>query len=85
MTRPDPSDKIWRRAEIQSPCVKICVIHPEARLCVGCHRSIEEIAGWSQLSPDARAAIMADLPGRAGMLRKRRGGRAARMGLNDDR
>ncbi|MCC5974864.1 MAG: DUF1289 domain-containing protein [Rubellimicrobium sp.] len=84
MTRPDPSDKIWRRAEIQSPCVKICVIHPEARLCVGCHRSIEEIAGWSQLSSDARAEIMAELPGRSGILRKRRGGRAARTGARDE-
>ena len=73
------TDEIWKRAEIESPCVKICVIHPEARLCVGCYRSIEEIGGWSRLTPEARSTIMADLPARAGKLTKRRGGRAARL------
>ena len=73
------SDDIWKRAEIDSPCVKICVIHPEARLCTGCLRSIDEITMWSKLSPDARRAIMQELPERAGQIAKRRGGRAARL------
>lgn len=73
------TDEIWKRAEIESPCVKICVIHPEARLCVGCYRSIEEIGAWSRLSAEARHGIMADLPARASKLTKRRGGRAARL------
>ena len=72
-------DDIWKRNEVESPCVKICVVHPEARLCVGCYRSIEEIGGWSRLSPEARRGIMAELPARAGKLTKRRGGRAARL------
>jgi predicted Fe-S protein YdhL (DUF1289 family) len=79
VTKPDPSDDIWRRAEIESPCVKICVIHPEARLCVGCLRSIDEIAAWSRMTPEARRETMADLPARAPLLQKRRGGRAARL------
>ncbi|MCX7299357.1 MAG: DUF1289 domain-containing protein [Rhodobacterales bacterium] len=79
MTHPDPSDHIWKRAEIESPCVKTCVIHPEARICVGCHRSIDEIATWSALTPEDRRTIMADLPSRAGLIRQRRGGRAARL------
>ena len=73
------SDKVWKRAEIESPCVKICVIHPETRLCTGCYRSIDEIGSWSRMTPDARRAVMADLPGRAGQFTKRRGGRAARL------
>ena len=73
------TDEIWKRAEVESPCVKICVIHPEARLCVGCHRSLEEIGSWSRLSPEARRAVMADLPARAAQMTKRRGGRAARL------
>ena len=36
-------DDVWKRDEIASPCVKLCVVHPEERLCVGCLRSIEEI------------------------------------------
>ncbi len=79
MTKPDPSDAIWQRAEIESPCVKTCVIHPAARICVGCLRSIDEISVWSRLTPAARSAVMADLPNRTGMLRQRRGGRAGRL------
>ena len=51
-------DEVWKRDEIQSPCVKLCVVHPEERLCVGCLRSMEEIATWSRLSHEARAAVM---------------------------
>ncbi|MCB1334038.1 MAG: DUF1289 domain-containing protein [Roseivivax sp.] len=73
------SDDIWTRDEIESPCIKICVVHPEARLCTGCLRSIDEITAWSRLSPEARRSIMAELPSRAGLLNQRRGGRAARL------
>jgi predicted Fe-S protein YdhL (DUF1289 family) len=73
------SDDIWKRAEIDSPCVKVCVIHPATRLCTGCLRSIDEIGAWSGMSPDARRAVMADLPDRASLITKRRGGRAGRL------
>lgn len=73
------TDEVWKRDEIASPCVKLCVIHPEARLCVGCLRSIDEITQWSRMSPEARGAVMAQLPARAPQIAKRRGGRAARL------
>lgn len=73
------NDEVWKRAEVESPCIKLCVIHPEERLCVGCLRTIEEITLWSRLTTAARAEIMADLPERAPRLRLRRGGRAARL------
>lgn len=72
-------DEVWKRDEVQSPCVKICVVHPEERLCVGCLRSIDEISRWSRMTHEERATIMAALPERAPRLRKRRGGRAARL------
>lgn len=72
-------DDVWMRDEIQSPCVKLCVIHPEERICVGCMRTIEEISTWSRLTLDARAAVMADLPERAPRLARRRGGRMGRL------
>lgn len=75
------TDHIWTRAEVESPCIKICVIHAESRLCTGCLRSIDEIAAWSRMSPEARSAVMAELPDRAGQITKRRGGRAARLKL----
>lgn len=72
-------DSVWKRDEVQSPCVKLCVVHPEERLCVGCYRTIEEIAGWSRLTEAERIAIMTDLPARAPRLRRRRGGRSGRL------
>lgn len=73
-------DDIWSRSEIQSPCVRICVVHPETRLCTGCARSLDEIATWSKLPPETRAAIMEDLPNRSPVPKTRRGGRAGRLG-----
>lgn len=71
--------EIWKREEVASPCVKLCVVHPESRLCIGCLRSIDEIAAWSRMTPETRAEVMADLPSRAGLVQKRRGGRAERL------
>ena len=76
------SDEIWTRQEIQSPCIKICVIHPTERLCTGCFRSLEEIGQWSQLTDQVRNRIMDDLPSRSAHLKQRRGGRAARVSRN---
>lgn len=71
------SDDVWRRAEIESPCQKICIVHPESRLCIGCLRSIDEIRDWSGLTTEGRAQILAELPDRAALVKgKRRGGRA---------
>ncbi len=70
------SDEIWARDEIDSPCQKLCVIHPVAKLCIGCLRTGEEIAAWSQLSATERQRIMAVLPDRAALIigkRRRRG------------
>jgi predicted Fe-S protein YdhL (DUF1289 family) len=71
--------EVWKRDEVQSPCVRLCVVHPEERICVGCYRSIDEISAWSRLTPDERRTIMAELPARAPRLQKRRGGRMARV------
>jgi len=73
------TDRIWKRDEIESPCIKVCVVHPQARLCTGCLRSIDEIASWSRMAPEERTLIMEDLPTRKGLLSKRRGGRKARL------
>jgi len=73
------TDDIWVRNEVESPCIKICVIHAESRLCTDCLRSIDKIGAWSRMTPEARSSVMAELPNRAGQITKRRGGRAARL------
>jgi len=79
VSNPENTDHIWARAEIDSPCIKVCVIEPKSRLCTGCLRSIDEIAAWSGMSAEARRAVMAELPSRTAKITKRRGGRAARV------
>lgn len=72
------SDDIWTRKEPQSPCIKICSIHPEARICVGCYRTMDEIREWGAMSTADRQAIMDTLQDRKPMVAKRRGGRKRR-------
>jgi hypothetical protein len=71
---------VWTRDEVESPCVNVCVIHPETRLCTGCGRSIDEITAWSRMSQDARREVMTALPHRVAAPQLRRGGRAGRLG-----
>ena len=72
-------DEVWRRDEVESPCVRICVVDPQSRLCIGCYRSMEEITAWSRMTSDQRRAVIAELPSRADIARPtRRGGRAGR-------
>ena len=73
------TEEVWSRDEIDSPCVRICVIEPASRQCLGCKRTIDEIARWSAMRPEERAAVMAELPTRPEPSGGRRGGRAARL------
>lgn len=73
------SDEVWKNREIESPCINVCVVHPEERICTGCLRTIDEIARWSRMEDAERAEIMEALPDRLPRLKKRRGGRAARL------
>ncbi len=73
------NDAIWKRDEIQSPCVKLCAIHPDTGLCTGCARSLDEITSWSKMSDAERNHIIAVLATREAAPQKRRGGRAARV------
>lgn len=57
---------------IESPCNKVCVVDPASALCIGCGRSMAEIAGWLQMLPDERRRVMAELPQRMSMLAQRR-------------
>ena len=47
-----------------SPCTKVCTIDQASRLCMGCGRSLEEIARWGGMSEAERLEIMRALPGR---------------------
>ena len=49
---------------VATPCIKVCVVDGASSLCLGCYRTLSEIAGWSRLSDEQRADIMSELPAR---------------------
>ena len=62
-------------APIVTPCVKVCVVDGESGLCLGCFRTLHEIAAWAALPEARRRALMAELPARlARISREKLGG-----------
>ena len=53
-----------RRLTIATPCIRLCTLDPETRTCLGCGRTLDEIAAWTRYSEAEREAIMARLPER---------------------
>ena len=47
-----------------SPCLGICLMDPATRMCRGCRRTIDEIAGWYDASPAEQRAILERLAAR---------------------
>jgi predicted Fe-S protein YdhL (DUF1289 family) len=44
-----------------SPCIKVCQMDPQRGLCLGCRRTLDEIARWAQMNEAERAQIMEEL------------------------
>lgn len=57
------------QSTISSPCVKVCVVDGRVGLCVGCGRTLPEIAAWASLEEVHRRAIMNELPARLAALK----------------
>ena len=74
-------DDVWKRDEVDSPCVKLCVLHTTAKICVGCFRTAEEIENWTAMGAEKRRDIMATLPERSRTLKTRRKKRASRQNI----
>lgn len=55
-------------SQISTPRVNICIVDPARDLCVGCGRTLEEIAEWPKLSEEERQRIIATLHERLARL-----------------
>ena len=44
---------------VDSPCIKVCVRDETQTLCIGCGRTVAEIAGWSGATEAEKAEIVA--------------------------
>jgi uncharacterized protein len=61
-----PIDPVRRPAAPPlSPCVRICQMDADRGLCVGCKRTLAEIAGWFAFDDVRKRQILAELPERA--------------------
>ena len=52
------------KANIESPCIRVCAVSGQTGMCLGCGRTLKEIGSWAQLSPTERRTIMDALPAR---------------------
>lgn len=43
---------------VPSPCINVCVIDECTGFCAGCFRTLDEIAGWGDLSETDKRAIL---------------------------
>ena len=39
---------------VASPCISVCVLDAASGMCTGCLRTLDEIAGWIDMSDEAR-------------------------------
>ena len=49
---------------IETPCVKNCTVDARQGFCLGCGRTIDEIARWARMSAAERSLILHELPER---------------------
>jgi predicted Fe-S protein YdhL (DUF1289 family) len=49
---------------LDSPCIDVCQLDPITRVCIGCLRTIDEIARWSTYTTAERRRVLAELPAR---------------------
>lgn len=56
---------------ISTPCRKVCIVDGASGLCIGCGRTLSEIAAWGAFAEEQRQAIMAQLPARLETIQPR--------------
>jgi predicted Fe-S protein YdhL (DUF1289 family) len=49
---------------MDSPCTKVCVMDEDDRYCLGCKRTLGEIARWGEMQEAEQAEVLAKLPAR---------------------
>lgn len=49
---------------VETPCVNICTLDARSGRCLGCARTLDEIARWRSMGSAERTCIMSELPRR---------------------
>ena len=46
---------------MKSPCINVCQMDPQRGLCLGCARTLDEIARWGSMAESERDRVMSEL------------------------
>ncbi len=60
-----------RVAPVKSPCTSVCKMDDRTGWCLGCMRTLDEIAGWSVLDEAAKRQVCESLDVRRAQFRVR--------------
>jgi predicted Fe-S protein YdhL (DUF1289 family) len=61
-----PQATFSNEVQPESPCVNLCSLDDAYGYCVGCYRTMDEIAGWGSMSAAERWAVLRRVAERAG-------------------
>lgn len=50
-----------RHAPVPSPCISLCEMAPDAGLCRGCLRTIDEIIAWGSADDDYKRGVLQEI------------------------
>jgi uncharacterized protein len=56
---------------IASPCNKVCAMDTEQRYCMGCSRTLAEIAAWGSMTDEQQLAVLKQVEQRRNISRSR--------------
>ena len=51
--------------DVKSPCISVCKMDDATGLCIGCLRTLDEIAAWGVAGDEERRAVWQELVKRA--------------------
>ena len=54
-----------------SPCSDVCSIDDDTGWCLGCGRSMHEIATWASMGDNARTKVLGEIEGRKSQIPNR--------------
>lgn len=57
----DPAPPTYAARRVMSPCKSICIMDARSNLCIGCKRTIDEIARWPMMADDERRKVVDSL------------------------
>jgi len=57
----EPVQPTYAARRVMSPCKSICIMDTKSNLCIGCKRTIDEIARWPMMDDDERRTVVDSL------------------------